>query len=178
MYNSLSSLWGKNYRLPKAPSKAFLAWRNSYLLRTRDNYYALHLSILMKNSRPQPWNQTYLRPGRDRVSRACEIDVSPRPQEFAQDTLISPLDSPIIYLFILFRPASLSCGGRYHHRYWRSTRESSDSFRRVRNNLLNYRMPKVTSTRREAGEGGGGGDGGEGKRGEGAGRITGGGWWV
>lgn len=34
-------------------------------------------------------------------------------------------------------------------------RESSVSLRRVRNNLLNYRMPKVTSARREAGVGGG-----------------------
>lgn len=37
----------------------------------------------------------------------------------------------------------------------RGVRESSVSLRRVRNNLLNYRMPKVTSARREAGVGGG-----------------------
>lgn len=71
-------------------------------------------------------------------------------QELARNFLISSQDMyySIIYLFILFSFESSKRGERYH-RYWRGTRESSDSFRRVRNNLLNYRMPKVTSTRRE-----------------------------
>lgn len=73
----------------------------------------------------------------------------------SQDTLISLFSILRLFIYLSFFVLE-SCGGRYHHRYWRSTRESSDSFRRVRNNLLNYRMPKVTSTRREAGEGGGG----------------------
>lgn len=94
-------------------------------------------------------NRTYHR--NDRV--ACEICVSSSPQEFARHPYLSLRFSD--YLFTLFRPESFERDERYHHRYWRSTRESSDSFHRVRNNLLNYRMPKVTSTRREAREGNG-----------------------
>lgn len=80
----------------------------------------------------------------------ADFHLVPRTDVRAGHPCNFPAISSIIYLFILFYRTR--AGGRYHRRYWRSTRESSDSFRRVRNNLLNYRMPKVTSTRREADE--------------------------
>lgn len=79
-----------------------------------------------------------------------------------------PPASSILRLFVYLsffrsRNGPLNASERYDRGYWRSTRESSDSFRRVRNNLLNYRMPKVTRTRREtdekAGRRGGGREG-------------------
>jgi len=84
------------------------------------------------------------------ASRACARDF-PIVRGLAQESTrghpyLSPLS--IIHLFILFRSRSKSersdIRERYDRRYWRGARESSDSFRRVRNNLLNYRMPKVT----------------------------------
>lgn len=113
--------------------------------------------ILIKNSRSRV---------RRRNSKSQE-----NTKELARNFLISPLEIHvcIIRLFIylsFFRSKWSKRGERYHHRYWRGTRESSDSFRRVRNNLLNYRMPKVTSTRREddAGERGFGEEGREDRR--------------
>lgn len=62
----------------------------------------------------------------DRI--ACEDRCfASRPSEgiCARRTSLSFVDSPIIYLFILFRENRRSAQrARYHHRYWRSTRES------------------------------------------------------
>lgn len=82
------------------------------------------------------------------------IGVSPlvRPKEFARAG--HPYLSSILRLFIYLsffarivearseRDTIIAIGEALVNR--------SDSFRQVRNNLLNYRMPKVTSTRRDA----------------------------
>jgi len=77
------------------------------------------------------------------------ISTANRAQESTRTSLsLSPVDYSFIYPFSLAEPSPCARHSdireRYDRRYWRGARESSDSFRRVRNNLLNYRMPKVT----------------------------------
>lgn len=95
---------------------------------------------------------------------ACEIRVFCLNRRNSRDILISSRFFDYLFIYPFLRSSRPSAASDTDHRYWRSTRESNDSFRRVHNNLLNYRMPKVTSTRREAGVG--------------EERITEGRWWV